>query len=574
MEELGLEYTISGSVVYHENKYSSKELEMEKDRIKEITDFEGLTEQSIVVVAMDRTPQMISCIFALLDTGIPYLMLDFSMPFERMKYMVEHICATVIFTDRERTNLKELSIPSINLNNYCFTMKRKKIFFEKKEHNDIAYLLYTSGTTGKPKAVEVKRIGLNNFVLSIPQIVKFPIKSKIACFSAETFDIFFLETILALIYGMTVVLADSEERKNPRMLIELLQRQEINVVQMTPSMVKMLKIIDNTLNSLKNVEVMLVGGEKLPLNLLVDLQSVVKGQIYNMYGPTETTIWSTVADLTYADEVVIGRPIANTEILLLRDEFSVNLGEVGEICITGIGLANGYCNDVLLTSKAFTYIRNNFEWIRIYRTGDLGYQKENGDYVCLGRKDQQVKIRGHRIELEDVEYNLKRISNVKEVVVCVNEKSEPAQLVCFYISDTEISDVERKEIKNHLPDYMVPSQFIKVPAFVYTNSNKINKKEILENFLNGCYKKTSSFQESSKVMVEKEVLSALKTFREDADLLMNFENQISLDSLEYITFLVELEKKFEMTFEDELLTYGIFETPKDLVKYIVKNIKK
>lgn len=225
---------------------------------------------------------------------------------------------------------------------------------------DVVYILYTSGTTGTPKGVKVTWEGLLNFIEGISEIIDFSPGKRIACFTTVAFDIFFLESIMALYKGLTVVLANEDEQRNPRLMAKLIHDNAVDMVQMTPSRMQVLLNHDKELSCLKNVKEIMIGGEAFPLGLLKTLQAKTNAKIYNMYGPTETTIWSTVSDLTQKDRIDIGRPIKNTEVYIVDESLSIlPEGQVGEICIAGKGLARGYVGKNDLTIEKFIYLPQN-----------------------------------------------------------------------------------------------------------------------------------------------------------------------------------------------------------------------
>lgn len=265
-------------------------------------------------------------------------------------------------------------------------------FREESNKSESAYILYTSGTTGIPKGVEVTREGLFNFIEGISEIIDFSAGKRIACFTTVSFDIFILESIMALYRGLVVVLANEDEQRNPRLMAKLIQDNEVDMVQMTPSRMQLLLNYDKELSCLKNVKEIMIGGESFPLSLLRRLKEKTNAKIYNMYGPTETTIWSTVSDLTQKDRIDIGRPIKNTEVYIVDESLSIlPEGQVGEIYIAGKGLARGYVGKNDLTIEKFIYLPQKPD-VRVYRTGDMGRYLPDGDLEYLGRTDNQVKI--------------------------------------------------------------------------------------------------------------------------------------------------------------------------------------
>jgi acyl carrier protein len=267
-------------------------------------------------------------------------------------------------------------------------------------------------------------------------------------------------------------------------IASLIREQKVTHMQCTPSMAQMLVLDEESKESLRSLQTMLIGGEAFPVKLAESLVEVVKGDILNMYGPTETTVWSTVYRLKepVGKTIPIGKPIANTQIYIL-DSYRqlVPVGIPGELCIGGDGVTEGYYNRPELTAEKF--IENPFsneENSKLYRTGDLAYYRKDGTIEFLGRQDHQVKIRGYRIELGEIETALSSHEAIREAVVIAREDTPgDVRLVAYVIPQKDsLTDTEelRNYIKGKLPEYMVPSQYLSVESFPLTPNGKIDRK--------------------------------------------------------------------------------------------------
>lgn len=564
-------FHINGNLIFHGVCYDKKELETQKQKVRFFLERKKLNEQEVVAISMTRSPLLLITMFALLEEAIPFLPIDANLPEERLQYMLNQAEVQIIITDnntrREFCGRKVLCIDK-SVESSAEGVKSMGVC--KRE---LAYLLFTSGSTGLPKAVEIYRRGLENFITAIPEAIEFPQKGRIACLTNYTFDIFFLESIMALWQGMTVILADEEERSNPRKIKELIKREKINVIQMTPSALKMLQMVDENFSCLKEVKTILVGGETFPEQLLKLLQRTMNGKIYNMYGPTETTIWSMVADLTEADSVHIGRAIKNTEIFVLDKKLEeVPPGQVGELAISGIGLAKGYHNDPDKTRQQFIYKERNGIKIRLYLTGDYGILNNTGNYSFCGRRDNQVKILGHRIELEDIEENVMKISEIQNAMVTVYGE-DIKRLVCFYLAPKMVSEeLLRNAIKRYLPDYMVPSKWILVPEFVFTASNKADRNAMVKKYLGNC----PVNKDKQKIsLTTNEIFQVVKESMELGQAKIQLEDNLDaydIDSLKYIQMLVAIEEHYDIEFDEKMLGMHYFKNFKELVEYIAEEI--
>ncbi len=379
---------------------------------------------------------------------------------------------------------------------------------------------------------------------------------------------------MALQKGLTVVLANEDEQRNPKLMAKLIHDNAVDMIQMTPSRMQLLLNHDKDLSCLKNVKEIMIGGEPFPLKLLQTLQNKTSAKIYNMYGPTETTIWSTVSDLTHKNRIDIGHPIINTEIYILDDNLSIlSNGQAGEICIAGKGLAKGYVGRNDLTAEKFICLPQKPD-IRVYCTGDVGMYLPDGDLVCLGRTDNQIKIRGHRIELEEIEAHLNQIEGIDQSVVIVLQTNETDKVLeAFYISDSNISS---KDIAEHLsaklPLYMIPSAFKRVERFILNTNGKIDRNRVLECEeikSDNDMKKTSCSDELTDIQKRafEVIVSNLSEKVTDISLEMDFKS-IGLDSITFIKIVVKLEGEFDFEFDDDMLLITKFPTVKSIVEYV------
>lgn len=553
---------LNGCLIFNNEMFYSDGLKKKVKAIEDKFSSNSIFDQNnLVAIAVPRSVYLIASVIACLDCGIVYLPIDIEgQPKNRINYALNSAnIQTVVtlssvnydFGDRNIIYLDKCNIESDNI----------KLSFG----SELAYILYTSGTTGNPKAVEVTRKGLINFIVSIPRIIKFAENDIIASFTNFTFDIFFLEAVLPLYCGMTVVLATKEQMENPRKSVKLLLDKKVTMLQSTPSRLRLLKLIDSELNCLKNLKTIMIGGEPFPVELLCSLQKIKDCNIYNMYGPTETTIWSSIADLTNTHEIHIGLPIHNTNFYLLDNNLNpVSKGQQGEICIGGLGLADGYLDNIKQTEKSFVYLPfKPFE--RVYITGDLGFYDENDKLIFIGRKDSQIKINGNRVELEEVEECLNSLKNIDISVVCFD--FEHNELIAFYMAQYEIDEHETiNELKQLIPDYMIPHKYVLIEKIYYTDSGKVNRKEMLNIY----YKKiaNSDFDYNKSEIGKKITDIAVNILNSKVIDMSEPLDLIGFDSIKYITFIVELENEFDIEFGEDKLTMASFKDMNELMNYL------
>lgn len=553
---------LNGCLIFNNEMFYSDGLKKKVKAIEDKFSSNSIFDQNnLVAIAVPRSVYLIASVIACLDCGIVYLPIDIEgQPKNRINYALNSAnIQTVVtlssvnydFGDRNIIYLDKCNIESDNI----------KLSFD----SELAYILYTSGTTGNPKAVEVTRKGLINFIVSIPRIIKFAENDIISSFTNFTFDIFFLEAVLPLYCGMTVVLATKEQMENPRKSVKLLLDKKVTMLQSTPSRLRLLKLIDSELNCLKNLKTIMIGGEPFPVELLCSLQKIKDCNIYNMYGPTETTIWSSIADLTNTHEIHIGLPIHNTNFYLLDNNLNpVSKGQQGEICIGGLGLADGYLDNIKQTEKSFVYLPfKPFE--RVYITGDLGFYDENDKLIFIGRKDSQIKINGNRVELEEVEECLNSLKNIDISVVCFD--FEHNELIAFYMAQYEIDEHETiNELKQLIPDYMIPHKYVLIEKIYYTDSGKVNRKEMLNIY----YKKiaNSDFDYNKSEIGKKITDIAVNILNSKVIDMSEPLDLIGFDSIKYITFIVELENEFDIEFGEDKLTMASFKDMNELMNYL------
>lgn len=531
----------------------------------------SVTTNRPIAIALDRSPTAITAMLSAIEYGAPFLPLDLSLPSERIEYIMSDAKVETMITSKSRSNF-------FGAHNIFFIEDAANspisVAIKPMPNEKIIYLLYTSGSTGTPKGVEVTRKGFYNFIDGISEIIGFSPRKVIACLTTVSFDIFFLESIMALYKGLTVVLANENEQRNPRLMAKLIEDNNVDMVQMTPSRMQLLLNHEKELSCMKNVKEIMIGGEPFPLSLLKVLQNKTTAKIYNMYGPTETTIWSAVSELTDKDDIDIGRPIKNTEVYIVdKSLYILPEEQTGEICIAGEGLAKGYIGRDELTARSFIYLPQQPD-IRVYRTGDIGRQLPSGNYEYLGRFDNQVKIRGKRVELEEIETHLNQFDGIKQSVVITIETSEVNKILqAYYTSDISINQKDISDyLSSKLPEYMIPVVYKHVENFIYTENGKIDRKRVLEcieikatkyeaetssiNGLNDIQKKAYGIIESN-----------LEFRNKDVTLEMEFADA-GVDSVTFITIVVALEEEFNFEFDDEMLLITKFPTIKAIVDYV------
>jgi amino acid adenylation domain-containing protein len=438
----------------------------------------------VVGICLERSLEMVIALMAVLKAGGAYVPLDPDYPLDRLRFMAEDAGAAIVLTSEALSD----RFDSRTCRMLCLDREQKRIA-QEVGHNlpptatsqDLAYLLYTSGSTGQPKGVEIPHRALTNFLCAMQREPGCSARDVMVSVTTLSFDIAGLELYVPLLAGARVEIVGRDVAMDGRQLRTLCESVQPTIMQATPATWRML-IEAGWLGSDRLT--VLCGGEALPLDLasaLLDRSAA----LWNMYGPTETTIWSAIERVDRADqEITIGRPIANTEMYIL-DQFlqPVPVGVSGELYIGGHGLARGYRGRPELTKERFIPHPFSAERLaRLYRTGDLVRYRPDGRIVHLGRLDHQVKIRGFRIELGEIEAVLSRHPAVRQAVVMAREDQHGLKQLAAYVVCQEGPAPSPTELRSFLraviPDYMTPSFFVFLKAMPLTANNKVDLRAL------------------------------------------------------------------------------------------------
>lgn len=457
------------------------ELNSRANRLARYLIASGVRTEDLVGIYLERSIDLVVGMLAVLKAGSAYVPLDPLFPPERLAYMIEDARISTILTQSELQEAFATEGKTI----IRLDTDAAKVDAESARNpnlplrsSSLAYTIYTSGSSGRPKGVMIEHRSLVNCLSSMQNEPGFDPADVLVAVTTASFDIAALEIFLPLISGGKLVIASRAQAMDGSSLTELLERSRATMLQATPVTWKML--IDVDWKPAPNFK-MLCGGEALGRDLAEELLTR-GGQLWNMYGPTETTIWSSVHRVRSAKgPVPIGPPIANTQFYVVSDHFEpVPIGVPGELLIGGDGLARGYRNRSELTSERFVTKQLAGSEERVYRTGDLAKFRSDGTIDFLGRRDFQVKVRGYRIELEEIEHVLAAHDSVKDAAVIAwdDQENEP-RLVAYYVPLPGCTPADadlRKHLRRTLPEYMCPSLFIRLQSFPLTPNGKLDRK--------------------------------------------------------------------------------------------------
>ena len=448
----------------------------------------GVKPTDKVAISLDRSAELVVALLAIIKAGATYIPLDPVFPINRINYMLEDSRAVVLLTSAKYkgqyvSNATEIILEDILPVLVDYPTANPDV---NVTGQDLIYILYTSGSTGQPKGVQIKHHNVVNFLYSMQKQPGLTAADKLLAVTTISFDIAGLELWLPLITGAQIVLADADTAKDGNALLDIVRKQNISVMQATPYTWRIMLE-----SGWKNEKIKVIcGGEALPMDLAQQILDKA-ASLWNVYGPTETTIWSTLKEIRSGDGFIsIGKPIDNTFIYIL-DKYGNMLppGVAGEIYIAGEGVAKGYLNQAELTAEKFVADPFSDEpGAMMYRTGDLGTYTKDGELVYLSRIDAQVKIRGYRIETGEIEYNLAKEQAIKQAVVIARADNNGVDKLVAYIvlkdGEEQAGDSKkliqqwRDNLRSAVPDYMVPDNFVVLDAMPLTPNGKVDKKAL------------------------------------------------------------------------------------------------
>ncbi|MZF85520.1 non-ribosomal peptide synthetase, partial [Streptomyces sp. SID5643] len=474
------------ALVHGDARTTYGELNARANRLARLLAQRGVGPESNVAVALPRSAGLVVALLAVLKTGAAYLPVDPEHPADRVAYVLDDArCALVLTTGDLAGSLPRTGVPLLPLDEvHPGALPAGNLHHRERTaavHRDHpAYVIYTSGSTGRPKGVVVPRGALDNFLAAMDHRLDLTADDRLLAVTTVGFDIAGLELYLPLLSGATVVLAGRDEVRDADALRALIAREDVTVLQATPSLWHALTAEDD--GALKGVRA-LVGGEALPSGLARTLTATT-ASVTNLYGPTETTIWSTACDITADARVSIGRPLLNTRVYVLDPALRpVPAGVPGELYIAGAGLARGYHGRPALTAERFVADPLGPPGTRIYRTGDVVRWTADGTLEYQRRVDEQVKLRGFRIEPGEVESALLAHPSVGRAAVVVREdRPGDRRLVAYVVPGAADAAPDPAALREHLtadlPDYMVPAAFVTLPSLPLTPNGKLDRRAL------------------------------------------------------------------------------------------------
>ncbi len=470
------------AVIYEDVQLTYRELNVRANQLAHYLQRIGVGPEVLVALCIERSLEMMIGLLGILKAGGTYMPLDPTYPSERLAFMMTDAEPLVLVTQQHLVAYlptHETKVICLDSDVALLEQQSQANLTSTVTPDNLAYVIYTSGSTGRPKGVQILQRAVVNFLTSMQSQPGLTEQDTLLAVTTLSFDIAALELFLPLTVGARLVIAGREVVTNGLALLETLARSQATVMQATPITWRIL--LTSGWQGGSHLK-MLCGGEALSQELAKQLL-LKGGTLWNLYGPTETTIWSAACKIEPEDEVIsIGSPIANTQIYLLDKQLQlVPIGVPGELYIGGDGVARGYLNRPELTSERF--ISNPFSTKygeRLYKTGDLARYRADGTIEVLGRLDHQVKLRGFRIELGEIEALIRQHQAVQDVVVIAREDVPGDKRLVAYVILQKKQSATVNELRSHtmkhLPAYMIPSTFVLLEVFPATPNGKVDRR--------------------------------------------------------------------------------------------------
>jgi amino acid adenylation domain-containing protein len=468
-------------VVFEDESLTYRELNDRANQLAHYLQSKGVGPDTLVGVCLERSLNVVVALLGVLKAGGAYVPLDPSYPADRLEFIAEDSGISILLTQeslREAWSRSGAELVCLDRDWNQIVLGSAANASSAAQPDNLAYVIYTSGSTGRPKGVQITHQNVVNLVLAMQATPGVSASDTLLAVTTISFDIAGLEIYVPLSVGAKIVLISRHAALNAREMARLMDQHQVTVMQAAPVTWRLL--IESGWQPRASLKI-LCGGEALPRDLAESLCGRA-GSVWNMYGPTETTIWSTCHRVAAGEPILIGRPIANTQVYVVDRALQLlPVGAIGELCIGGDGLARGYLNRAELTAEKFVahpFLLGE----RLYRTGDLARFLPTGELECLGRLDHQVKIRGFRIELGEIETAIASWPGIRQAVVTARDNSAGDKRLIAYVVLAEGTNFEpaglREALREKLPEYMIPASFVPLPAMPLTSNGKINRQAL------------------------------------------------------------------------------------------------
>ncbi|MCR4557705.1 MAG: amino acid adenylation domain-containing protein [Saccharofermentans sp.] len=458
--------------------YTYRQLDENANRVANALIERGINAGSRIVILLQRTAKLFFAIYGTLKSGCAYIPCDPNYPVERIRQIIDDSHAQLIITTADRLGKFKNSI-AVDIEDLLKNQNTDKPMVEITQ-DDLAYLIYTSGSTGKPKGVMLKHRGIVNYVTDSKDNILIHAMAEhghvLTAVTTISFDFSIKEWGAPLFNGLTLSVAADDEINDAGKLAARMKATGTDIFGSTPSRLQTLMESEEFREVLDDCKILINGGEKYPEQLLNTLKKVKGRLLFNTYGPTEITVSSNTQELSGYDTVNVGRPLPGVvEYIVDSDGNEVPPGVTGELYIGGIGVAAGYNNLPEMTAERFIM----YKGIRTYKSGDFARWLENGDVEILGRRDNQIKLRGLRIELDEVDAVLASVSGIGRTAVKIEKINGIEHLCAWFTADHAVDIGElKKELGRTLTNYMVPTAYMQLEEMPVTPNGKLDLKNL------------------------------------------------------------------------------------------------
>lgn len=550
------------AVAYNDETITYAELNRKANQLANLLRREGVEKEELVGLMIERSIEMIVGILAIMKAGAAYLPLDFTYPEERIRYMIQDSQMKLLLISDTIENAEQLEMKLINLNDARIYEGEDQIVDVEIAPHQMAYMIYTSGSTGNPKGVMVEHYSIVNTLLWRKNYYDFTEQDATLQLPSFAFDSSVEDIFTALISGAKLVMIDQEKYFDLNHLENVIKTNHVTHFLIVPNFYQ--TFLKSIPDGLKNLRVVTVAGESFSEEMVKEHFEKLKDvRLCNEYGPTENSVCTTIYDFTPdCQKVLIGKPIDNVQCYILDQKGRVTpIGVPAELCVSGRGVTRGYYQRPELTAEKF--VENPFvDGERVYRTGDLARWTEDGNIEFLGRVDQQIKIRGFRVELGEIESKLLKHNRVREAVVVVSEGRNKDKCLAAYVVLNPSAEEERINascLKDYLlkqmPDYMVPQYIKTLDEMPLLPNGKINKKALPEPTLNNQVEYEAPRDEVEEKLAE--LWAEVLEINKDQIGIHNDFFDMGGHSLKATTFVAKVFKKMNV----KMQLSEIFEAP-------------
>lgn len=480
-EETARRYPNQTAVIYQEEQISYDELNSKANQLARILTRSGVMREVIVPVIMEQNVDMIIALLGILKAGGAYLPVGSNYPAAKVREILADCNAKIIISKSHRREELEYKGVLIDVTEQNLAAEVSANLERRNTEKDLAYVIYTSGTTGKSKGVMIEQKSIANVIKWRNNEFQSGVGDTALQLISYSFDAFLVSFFAPIVSGAKVILAAEDERNDAHKIIQLIRKYQVSHLTIVPSLYGAI-LKDMSQEDMRSLRRLALGGEQASAEMIKLSKSLNPYmEIVNEYGPTENTVMSIVQrNMREETTAVIGRPIPGTQAYILNKAMlPVPIGIAGELCLSGLGIARGYLNQEDLTNEVFVphpFIPNE----RLYKTGDMARWMPDGQIEYMGRIDRQVKIRGHRIELKEVESQLLKLHGVNEAAVIEIENVHKEKDLCAYVvvsSDTS-ADQLRDILRQRISDYMVPAYFVVLDRIPLTETGKLDQRSL------------------------------------------------------------------------------------------------